>query len=161
MHSRTSIPSPRRSARMVRKGLSLIEIVLALAILGGSMAVLGEAVRHAAENARIARDLTDAQLYCESKMAELQAGLLTTDAVTDMPIEPMADSMLESSADSTETEWLYSISSELVSDDGLVSVYLSVYQDPNTAKKPVTYSMTRIMLDESLMTIETETEDML
>ena len=55
-------------------------------------------------------------------------------------------------------DWIR-IAAEPVSEEGLLLVYLSVYQDPNTVKKPVTFSMTRIMLDESLMT--TETEDML
>lgn len=138
-----------------RKGFSLLEIVLSLAILAGAMAVLGEAVRHGMENARIARDLTDAQLYCESKMAEIEAGLLTTDNVSEMPIEPMTDSALESSADSTETEWLYSIQSELIDEQGLVQVYVSVYQDPDTVKNPVTFTITRMVLDESLMTTAT------
>ena len=134
--------------------------MLALAILAGSMAVLGEAVRHGLENARIARDLTDAQLYCESKMAELQAGLLTADGFGDMPIEPMTDSLLESSSEPTSAEWLYSLTSELVNEEGLMLVSVSVYQDPNTVKKPVTFTMTRMILDESLLTTGT-TEDTL
>lgn len=146
--------------RAARTGFSLLEIILALAILGGAMVVLGEVVRNGMENARIARDLTDAQLFCESKMAELQAGFLTTDAVSDMPIEPMADSILESDTDSSEIEWLYSIDSEVIDDQGLVQVYVSVYQDPATVKKPVTFTITRMILDESMITTET-TEDTL
>ena len=137
-----------------------MEVVLSLAILAGSMAVLGEAVRHGLENARIARDLTDAQLYCESKMAELQSGLLTADGFGDMPIEPMTDSLLESSSEPTSAEWLYSLTSELVNEEGLMLVSVSVYQDPNTVKKPVTFTMTRMILDESLLTTGT-TEDTL
>jgi len=144
----------------VRKAFSLLEVILALAILAGSMAVLGEAVRHGLENARVVRDLTDAQLYCESKMAELEAGFLTTDSVSDMPIEPMAESILESSSESTETEWFYSVASELVDEEGLMSVSVSVYQDPTVVKKPVTFTMTRLFLDESQMTSGT-TEDTL
>ena len=144
----------------MRKAFSLLEVILALAILAGSMAVLGEAVRHGLENARVVRDLTDAQLYCESKMAELEAGFLTTDSVSDMPIEPMAESILESSSESTETEWFYSVASELVDEEGLMSVSVSVYQDPTVVKKPVTFTMTRLFLDESQMTSGT-TEDTL
>jgi prepilin-type N-terminal cleavage/methylation domain-containing protein len=138
-----------------RTGFSLIEVVLALAILGGAMAVLGEAVRHSMENARVARDLTDAQLYCESKMAELQAGFLSTDSVTDMPIEPMTDSTLESTSESTDTGWSYSIQSEPLGEEGLLLVYVSVYQNPDTVKKPVTFTMTRIILDESMLATDT------
>lgn len=144
----------------VRKAFSLLEVVLSLAILGGSMAVLGEAVRHGMENARVVRDLTDAQLYCESKMAELEAGLLTTDSVTDMPIDAMTESVLESSSETTVVNWMYSVQSELVDDEGLVLVSISVYQDPTSVKKPVTFTMTRMLLDESLITTDT-TEEML
>lgn len=121
------------------------------------MAVLGEAVRLSMENARVARDLTDAQLYCESKMAELQAGFLSTDGVADMQIEPMADSMLESESESVGANWLYSVQSELI-DDGLLLVSVTVTQDPNTVKKPVSFTMTRMVLDSSTMTTGTTEE---
>ncbi|MHB8902573.1 MAG: prepilin-type N-terminal cleavage/methylation domain-containing protein [Thermoguttaceae bacterium] len=145
--------------RTARGGFSLLEVVLSLAILGGSMAVLGEAVRLAMENARVARDLTDAQLYCESKMAELEAGILTTDPVTDAQIEPMMDSSLESGGLSQDTGWLYSIETEVVDDQGLVLVYLSVYQDPATVKKPVTFTMSRMFLDESMISTDSSTTE--
>ncbi len=150
----------RLSGQAARAGFSLLEIVLSLAILAGSMAVLGEVVRNSMQNARIARDLTDAQLYCESKLAELEAGLLSMDDVSDMPIEPMVESMLESDADSQDLEWFYSIQTELINDEGLILVSLSVSQNPDTAKNPVTFTITRMMLDESLMSTET-TEDLL
>lgn len=142
------------------RGFSLLEIILSLTILGGAMAVLGEAVRSGMHNARIARDLTDAQLYCESKLSEIEAGLLTTDPVTDVPIEPMQDSVLESSTDSFETGWLYSIESQVIDEAGLVQVAVTVSQDPAITKDPVRFTLTRLILDESLMTsTETTTEE--
>jgi len=148
--------------RKPARGFSLLEIVLALAILGGAMAVLGEIVRNGMENARVARDMTDAQLYCESKMAELAAGLITTDPVADAPIEPMAESVLESSATSLQSDWLYSIESELIDENGLVQVFVTVSQDPTRFKKPVSFTMSRLILDESLMLIDdTSTDEML
>lgn len=149
----------RRPAAHYRRGFSLLEVILSLTILGGAMAVLGEAVRNGMQNARIARDLTDAQLYCESKLAEIEAGLLTTDPVTDAPIEPMQDSQLESSADSFETGWLYSVESQVIDEAGLVQVAVTVAQDPAITKDPVRFTLTRLMLDESLLTTEESTTE--
>lgn len=151
---------PLLARKQYRRGFSLLEIVLSLAILSGAMAVLGEAVRSGMENARIARDLTDAQLFCESKMAELEAGFITTDPVTDMPIEPLTDSQLESEVDPEENEWLYSISSDTVGEEGIILVYLSVYQDPNTVKNPVSFTLKRMILDESQISLQTTEEEL-
>ncbi|MDD4266788.1 MAG: type II secretion system protein [Pirellulales bacterium] len=143
-----------------RRGFSLLEVILSLAILGGAMAILGEAVRQGMHNARIARDLTDAQLYCESKLAEIEAGLLTANAVADVPIERMQDSLLESSTDSYETGWLYSVESQVIDVAGLVQVAVTVSQDPAITKNPIRFTLTRLVLDESAITpVETATEE--
>ena len=55
-------------------GFSLLEIVLALAILAGTLAALGEVMRSASQSAALASDETQAQLLAESVMAELLAG---------------------------------------------------------------------------------------
>ncbi len=54
---------------------SLLEVVLALAILVGAIAVTGELVRLGTLSAASARDLTQAQLICESKLAEITSGI--------------------------------------------------------------------------------------
>lgn len=149
----------RRASSGTRAAFSLLEVVLSLAILAGAMAVLGEAARNALENARIARDLTDAQLYCESKMAELEVGLITTDAVSDMPIEALSDSTLESTSDPQDITWLYSVETELVDDEGLVLVRITVEQDPESVKTPVSFTLTRMVLDESMISTETTSEE--
>ena len=60
----------------MRKGLTLLEVLLALAILGGALAVIGELSRIAARNAEQARDLSTAQRLCENKMAEIAAEIV-------------------------------------------------------------------------------------
>jgi general secretion pathway protein I len=62
-------------------GFSLLEVILALAILTGAVAVLGEIVRLGIRNAQVARDTTQAQLLCESKLAEITAGIIPSDPV--------------------------------------------------------------------------------
>ena len=56
------------------RGLSLLEVILAIAILGGSLATIGQLIRIGARNAAEARDLTMAQLYAESQMNRLSSG---------------------------------------------------------------------------------------
>ena len=158
-------PVPRRARKRVRPSgriraaFSLLEVILSLAILAGAMAMLGEVARNALENARIARDLTDAQLFCESKMAELEAGMITTDPVSKMPIEALSDSTLESTSDPQDITWLYSVETELIDDEGLVQVRITVEQDSESVKTPVFFSMTRMVLDESMISTETTTEE--
>jgi prepilin-type N-terminal cleavage/methylation domain-containing protein len=68
-----SVPFSGRRRR--NAGLSLLEVILAIAILGGCIAVIGELVRLGARQAEEARELTTAQLLCESKLEEIAAGV--------------------------------------------------------------------------------------
>ena len=68
---------PRRSRicdRSRRHGLSLLEVILAIAILGTSMAIIGQVFFAGYRSAVKARDLSDATILCDSVMAELAAG---------------------------------------------------------------------------------------
>ena len=57
-----------------RRGFSLMEVILSIAILASATVLLGELTRFGMRNAAIARDLTQAQLLCESKLNEIVAG---------------------------------------------------------------------------------------
>ena len=59
-----------------RQGLSLMEVIIALAILGLALAAIGELIRVGARNAEVSRKRTTAQLLCENKLAEIKAGWL-------------------------------------------------------------------------------------
>ena len=69
--------------RSRRRGLSLLEVILAIAILGGALATIGQLIRVGARNAAEARDLTMAQLYAESEMNGIAAGWYPMDEVSD------------------------------------------------------------------------------
>ena len=57
-----------------RQGLSLLEVILSIAILGTSMAIIGDVFYSGYRSAVKARDLSDATLLCDSVMAEIAAG---------------------------------------------------------------------------------------
>lgn len=72
---------------MKRDGFSLLEVVLALAILTGAVVVLGELVRSGLRSAQLARDLSQAELWCETIAQEIAAGALPAQNVEHSPIQ--------------------------------------------------------------------------
>ncbi|MHB1034234.1 MAG: prepilin-type N-terminal cleavage/methylation domain-containing protein [Pirellulales bacterium] len=128
----------------VRRGFSLLEVVLALAILTGAIAVLGELVRLGMHNAHMARDLTRAQLLCESKLAEIAAGITPAEPAQQMPFETTLD------FDESTREWLYSIEMEPVDEPGMMCLRVTVYQDLPPEKKPLEFSLTRWIRDPNI-----------
>jgi len=130
----------------------LLEVILALAILTGAIAVLGEALRLGMRNAQLARDLTQAQLLCESKLAEIAAGLT--------PAETVSPTQFDCVVGDGRTDWLYSIALANTEEEGLVLVCVTVSQDPTTEKRPVEFSLFRWIPDASTQALaETAAED--
>jgi len=128
---------------MKKAGFSLLEVILALAIAAGSIAVLGEASRLALRNAEVARDLARAQLLCESKLAEVVTGIIAAEAVSNVAF----DATTTASIDPNEPAWLYSIETQPTDEDGLISVRVTVTRDLPAAKYPVRFSLVRWMPD--------------
>ena len=123
-----------RLHRRIRRGLSLMEVILAIAILGGALAVIGELIRIGARNAATARDLTTAQLYCESKLAELSAGIEDPTAAGEGTLDEFG-------------EWQYTVTSEPLDIEGLLAVTVTVQQNPDAISRPVSFSLTRWIID--------------
>ena len=122
---------------MSRRAFSLLEVILALAILTGAIAVLGEIARLGLRNAQVARDKTLAQLLCESTLAEITAGITPPD-----PVQGAGLVMPEDLADGPP-KWLYSIERADVDEDGLVAVRVTVAQNPQVTKRPVSFALVR------------------
>lgn len=59
-----------------RQGFSLLEIVLALAVVAVAMSLLSQLVRLASRSAAASRDQTKAQLIAESVMSDLASGVM-------------------------------------------------------------------------------------
>jgi general secretion pathway protein I len=60
----------------IRVGLSLLEVILALSILGIATGILSSIMHQAADNGLKARRITQAQMVCEAKMAEAISGAI-------------------------------------------------------------------------------------
>ena len=118
-----------------RRAFSLLEVIVAMAILAGALVVLGELARMGMRNAEIAVQTTRAQLLCESKLAEATAAPELIQAVHRAPLE------LE--FDPGEPEWLYSIEMINLEDGGLVAVRVTVVQNLPPGQRPIEVSLAR------------------
>jgi prepilin-type N-terminal cleavage/methylation domain-containing protein len=118
-----------------RRGFSLFEVILALAILGGAIAVLGEGARLAMRNAQYAREMATAQMLCESKMSEIVAGLVAAD--------PVQRAVLKNAVGDDEPAWLYSVETASIDENGLRSVQVTVRRDLPAEQHPAEFSLVR------------------
>ncbi len=131
--------------RPLRRGLTLWEVMLALAILGGSIAVIGQLVRLGVRAAGDARNLSQAQLLCESKLAELSSGM--------EPLQPVLAAPYP-----FEPDWVYSVEVQPVDQQGLLAVRVTVEQITDERPFPLTYSLDRWIIDPSLEFQQVEME---
>lgn len=124
-----------RSSPLLRRGLTLLEVMLAIAIFGMSLVAIGELIRIGATNAAAARDLTEAQRLCNNVMAEIGAGITPPEAASETPVE---------GADG----WLSTVESQpLEEQEGMLRVSVTVQQDPAHNAKPTKFTLVRWMTD--------------
>ena len=67
-------------------GMTLLEVVFSLAILGGSIAVISEMAHSSFQNARMARDMIQAELLAESILAKLRLGIIAMEPAYKVPV---------------------------------------------------------------------------
>ncbi|MCU0958597.1 MAG: prepilin-type cleavage/methylation domain-containing protein [Pirellulaceae bacterium] len=115
--------------------MTLLEVILAIAILGGSLAVLGELVRVGTRSARAARVLSTAQLLAESLVAQLTAGITLAEPTSGI-IEQFGG-----------LRWQYVVQIEQVDQEGLLAVAVTVQEDVDPAQPAVSYMLVRWMID--------------
>jgi general secretion pathway protein I len=137
----------------MKRAFSIIEVILALAILTGVMAVLGELGRMGFRNAKAAQDITKAQLLCESKMAEYTSGITAPSTVSGASFDAIDQDINNSNA-----TWVYSVEMETIDSDGLIALRVIVTQNLPSAQRPTTFSLTRWMLDSSLTQTSTSSD---
>ncbi len=128
---------------MNRRGFSLLEILLALAILGGSLAVLSQIVGIGGDSASSARDLAFCRLLCQAKLAETLVSGLTPVAVPSTPIAAPDQS--------SDTPFFYTLELAPAPVQGMLALRVSVQAMTSDQSMPTaTYSITRWIIDPAL-----------
>ncbi len=115
--------------------MTLLEVILAIAILGGSLAVLGELVRVGTRSARAAQVLSTSQLLADSIVAEITAGITAAEST-----EGVVD-------DYGGFRWSYVVQIEQVDQQGLLAVAVTVRENADVSQQPVSYTLVRWMID--------------
>lgn len=128
-----------------RRGFTLLEVLLALSILVGSLATIGVLVDQGLKSAHRTAAISKAQLYCESKLAEISAGVVLPAAVTAAPLD-------------VDPEWTYSVvvTPDAI-DPALLSVRVSVAEIVAPPIRPVEFSLVRWVTDPSVASTDTST----
>ncbi|MCH1494952.1 MAG: prepilin-type N-terminal cleavage/methylation domain-containing protein [Rubripirellula sp.] len=139
-----------------RSGFSLLEILLALAILGGALAILSRVVDTGMIAARETRDLSAARLLCQTKLAEIlleaQNGI-TPQSVVSAEFETLFDSQ-------SSSVFQYSVEVMPAPMDGLLSIKVTVQSiDGDLNEARTSYSLMRWMIDPMLGLEEAEAEE--
>ena len=116
----------------MRHGLSLMEVLLAVAILGGSIAAISQLVSIGYRSALDARARTNANIHVDTKMAEVAAGVLELESVSSQVIED-------------DPDWSYSVDIADADQIGLLVVTVTVEQ--NNVVNPIMLSVVRFMPD--------------
>ena len=145
-----------------RRAFSLLELILALSILIGALAVIGELMRGGLRNAQAARDLSQAQLLCETRLAEIQAGAASAEPAgqTPAPDHPGWLISVERETSSSQNSSSSSFGQSATGAQGFsgtVSLYkvrVTVEQDREQYRNPVKFSLSQWMIDPTVSAVQ-------
>lgn len=119
-----------------RRGLSLVEVVLAMAILAASMVTLSQLVNLGLRSAGEARDLTRGQLLAETVMSEIAAGITPADSVQQVALD-------------MEPGWLVSIDVAPAMQNGILQVVVITERDTES-ENAARFELSRWIRDPSI-----------
>ena len=125
-----------RSASNSHRGISLLEVVLALSILAGSFAVLAQLVGLGLRAAGHGRDLTQAHVITESTMAEIAAGITQPSGLNNVIVD-------------SNPEWRVSAYTTATNVSGMIQVTV-VAERTHDMGRPAVFELTRWMRDPNL-----------
>ena len=130
-----------KANRRCRKGISLLEVVLSLAILAMSAGILAQISWTATDNGLIAHRLATAQILAESKMAEIVTGAIPLQgAVGWTPITDIVPS----------GNWYYQVQTVTAVRPDMVGVRLSITDEAGMTENREMFFIVRWMIDPSL-----------
>lgn len=138
-----------------RGGFSLLEMLLALTILGGSLAVLSQIADTGVSSAREARGLSAARMLAQSKLSEL-----LLDSMSGVAPQSVMTTPLEPFETNSTDPWVYSVDVQPGQLDGLLVVRVTVEAiNPDGGPSLANYSLVRWMIDPALGLEEAELEE--
>jgi len=120
--------------RRPRTGLTLLEVILALAILGLALAAITQLITIGANAAIESRELTKAQMIAESILAEL--------TIESLPLETM-----EGMDVPHEPDWVFSTLVEGTDEPGMIAVHVVVEHVDPPDGRPLRFIVTRWFVD--------------
>jgi general secretion pathway protein I len=150
----------RRTSHSRRRAFSLLEVILALGILVGALAVLGQLVQTGLRNAQMARDLSQAQLLCESRLAEIHSGAASSQPASKSPIQNFPgwlvtiEQQASSSSQSAVGGQGAPVAQGFSGTVNLLKLHVTVEQDPAEQRNPVKFSLTQWMIDPSVTAVQ-------
>ena len=121
-----------RRYRTCPPAFTLLEVILSLVILGAALAIFGEVMQLANQNAADARAETQAQLLATSLLDEILAGSIDDSPANRQPLEVDDD-----------VRWIYSVSTETATVDGVYPLVVEVEQDVEAKFNPVKFRLVR------------------
>jgi len=122
-----------RASLSARQGLSLLEVVIALAIFMGSIAAIGQLIATGVRGAVQARLQSQAVLRAETKMSEVVAGFT--------PLQGASGAFAD------DPLWSWSVTSSSGSVDGLYMVNVTVAHSSATTAGKQSYVLCRLVRD--------------
>ena len=156
----------RQGARrkpLKRRGFSLLEILLALAILGGSLAILSRIVDIGISAAREGRDLAIARMICQGKLSEVLLNSRTSSSSSStagftpqsQPLTPV-----DSFDSQSMTSFEFSVEVQPGQLAGILLIRVLVEaQNPDGGEPLARFSLVRWMIDPALGLEELEAEE--
>jgi hypothetical protein len=152
--------SPADFSGSRRRGISLMEVMLATALLMGSVVVLSRLIGMGRTQANKAEFQSEAQRLCENTMHEIILGLRPMEPIEAAPLRPISAAgfgdledrvdddiftgIVDESASASNPRWLYSVRIAPVQDSReLTGLTVEVLQTESMLRRPAQFQLSR------------------